>query len=54
LACLELLVRVNGIQIDQKNKLGNTPLYYAVIYLDDQDVALEMVNVLLDSGANPR
>ncbi|ORZ08086.1 ankyrin repeat-containing domain protein [Absidia repens] len=54
LACLELLVRVNGIQVNRKNKLGNTPLYYAVIYMDDQEVALEMVNVLLDAGANPR
>ncbi|CAO3633162.1 unnamed protein product [Cunninghamella blakesleeana] len=54
LNCLELLVRVAGIQINAKNKLGDTPLHYAVQYSDDLELALEMVNVLLDSGANPR
>ncbi|CAO3631650.1 unnamed protein product [Cunninghamella echinulata] len=54
LNCLELLVRVGGIQINIKNNLGNTPLHYAVQYADDVDLALEMVSVLLDNGADPR
>jgi ankyrin repeat protein len=54
LACLELLVRVAGIEINRKNTRGRTPLHYAVTFQDDTDVALEMVNVLLDAGANPK
>lgn len=54
LACLELLVRVAGIEINLKNTRGKTPLHYAVTFQDDIGVALEMVNVLLDAGANPK
>ncbi|ORX58209.1 ankyrin [Hesseltinella vesiculosa] len=54
LACLEMLIRVPGIPIQGKNHLGNTPLHYAVQYAEDHDTALEMVNILLDAGANPR
>ncbi|KAI8329323.1 ankyrin repeat-containing domain protein [Chlamydoabsidia padenii] len=54
LACLELLIEVSGVEIDRKNKGGTTPLHYAVTLQDDIGVALEMVNVLLDAGANPR
>ncbi|KAI9308080.1 ankyrin repeat-containing domain protein [Cunninghamella echinulata] len=54
LNCLELLVLVGGIQINIKNNLGNTPLHYAVQYADDTHLALEMVSILLDNGADPR
>ncbi|KAI8083094.1 ankyrin repeat-containing domain protein [Halteromyces radiatus] len=54
LACLELLVRVAGIHMNSKNAIGDTPLHNAVQYKDDPEIALEMVNILLDAGANPR
>ncbi|KAI8064771.1 ankyrin repeat-containing domain protein [Gongronella butleri] len=54
LTCLEMLVRIPGLAINGKNKEGNTALHAAVLYPEDRVVALDMVNVLLDAGANPR
>lgn len=55
LTCLEMLIEVPGININKQNKKeGNTPLHLAVLYEEDFEVALSMVNLLLDSGADPR
>lgn len=55
LNCLELLLKVPGININlQNNKEGNTPLHLAVQYTEDPEVALSMVDALLDAGADPR
>lgn len=55
LSCLELLLRVPGINLNLKNiKEGNTPLHLAVQYNEDPEVALSMVDALLDAGADPR
>ncbi|KAI8967732.1 hypothetical protein BDF20DRAFT_829080, partial [Mycotypha africana] len=35
-------------------KEGNTPLHLAVQYEDDPEVALNMVDLLLDAGSDPR
>lgn len=50
-----MLIEVPGININKQNKKeGNTPLHLAVLYEEDFEVALSMVNLLLDSGADPR
>ncbi|CAO3700359.1 unnamed protein product [Rhizopus stolonifer] len=55
LNCLEMLVRVPGLELNKKNnKQGNTPLHMAVQYEDDPEVALDIVDLLLNSGADPR
>jgi ankyrin repeat protein len=51
---LEILVRVPGIDINIQNKAGDTPLLLAMQYQDDPEVGLGIVDVLLDSGADPR
>ncbi|EIE84801.1 hypothetical protein RO3G_09511 [Rhizopus delemar RA 99-880] len=33
---------------------GNTPLHFAVQYEDDPEIALDVVDLLLNSGADPR
>ncbi|CEI89389.1 hypothetical protein G6F70_005021 [Rhizopus microsporus] len=52
--CLELLVHIPSIDLNRKNKEGKTPLHLAVQYDDDPDIALDMVDLLLNSGADPR
>jgi ankyrin repeat protein len=55
LTCLEILVGVEGVDVNIQNKKeGNTPLHLAVQYEEDPEVALSMVDILLDSGADPR
>ncbi|KAG0169778.1 hypothetical protein DFQ28_002921 [Apophysomyces sp. BC1034] len=55
LICLEILVTVKNIKLNAKNRVeGNTPLHKAVLYNDDPDIALAMVDVLLEAGADPR
>lgn len=55
LTCMELLVHVPGINVNLRNKNeGNTPLHLAVLYDEDPEVAVGMVDVLLDAGADPR
>lgn len=55
MTCLEVLVEVPEININKQNKKeGNTPLHLAVLYEEDFEVALSMVNILLDCGADPR
>jgi ankyrin repeat protein len=55
LDCLELLVGHDGIDLDAKNTLeGDTPLHKAVEFTDDPDVAIAMVEILLEAEADPR
>ncbi|KAI8994812.1 ankyrin repeat-containing domain protein [Pilobolus umbonatus] len=54
LSCLEILLKVPGINVNMRNKQGNTPLHLAVQYEDDYEVALNMVDLLIDAGADPR
>ncbi|GAN01088.1 ankyrin [Mucor ambiguus] len=55
LTCMELLLNVPNINVNLKNKKeGNTPLHLAVQYEDDPEVALNMVDILIDAGADPR
>jgi uncharacterized protein len=55
LDCLELLVGHEGIDLDIKNTLeGDTPLHKAVEFSDDPDVAIAMVELLLEAEADPR
>ncbi|KAI8578253.1 hypothetical protein K450DRAFT_247959 [Umbelopsis ramanniana AG] len=55
LDCLELLVGHDGIDLDIKNTLeGDTPLHKAVEFADDPDVAIAMVEILLEAEADPR
>lgn len=55
LTCLEILVNVPGVDVNIQNEnQGNTPLHLAVQYEEDYEVAVSMVVILLDSGADPR
>lgn len=54
LTCLEILVDIPGINVNLRNKQGDTPLHLAVRYEEDPEVAVSMVDILLDSGADPR
>ncbi|KAL7319689.1 hypothetical protein PS15m_002796 [Mucor circinelloides] len=55
LTCMELLLKVPNINVNLKNKKeGNTPLHLAVQYEEDPEVALNMVDILIDAGADPR
>lgn len=53
---IDLLLDQDGLEVDPTNRLdGYTPLHVAVLYGEkDADVALEMVDFLLDAGADPR
>ncbi|KAG2225757.1 hypothetical protein INT45_011425 [Circinella minor] len=55
IGCLELLVNVDDIEIDVKNRLeGDTPLHKAVQHQDeDLPMAVAMVELLLEAGADP-
>ncbi|KAI9270790.1 ankyrin repeat-containing domain protein [Phascolomyces articulosus] len=53
--CMEILVNRNGINLNAKNRIEkNTPLHKAVQYEDEKDIALAMVDLLLEAGADPR
>ncbi|KAK4516299.1 uncharacterized protein ATC70_011269 [Mucor velutinosus] len=55
LTCMELLLKMPTIHVNLKNKKeGNTPLHLAVQYEEDPEVALNMVDILIDAGADPR
>ncbi|KAH8550319.1 ankyrin repeat-containing domain protein [Umbelopsis sp. PMI_123] len=55
LDCLEMLVKHDSIDLDIKNTLeGDTPLHKAVEFDDDPDVAIAMVEILLEAEADPR
>ncbi|QSL65447.1 hypothetical protein MERGE_002758 [Pneumocystis wakefieldiae] len=56
IACLNILLDVKNLEINSKNFLEeNTPLHKAVEYqYKDKDIALEMVESLIDAGADPR
>ncbi|KAI9496320.1 ankyrin [Zychaea mexicana] len=54
LACLEILVNLDGINLNARNRIEkNTPLHKAVQYTEE-DVALATVDLLLEAGADPR
>ncbi|RUO96861.1 ankyrin repeat-containing domain protein [Jimgerdemannia flammicorona] len=55
LNCLDLLVEHNDIDVNIKNRLEeDTPLHLAIAYKDDPDVALAIIESLLDCKADPR
>lgn len=54
MTCLEILADIPGINVNLRNKQGDTPLHLAVKYEEDPEVAISMVDILLDSGADPR
>ena len=55
LTCMELLLKIPDINVNQRNKKeGNTPLHLAVQYEEDPEVGLNMVDILIDAGADPR
>lgn len=56
IGCLELLVNLDDIDLNVKNRLeGDTPLHKAVQYQDeDLPMAIAMVEILLEGGADPR
>ena len=49
-----MIVDIPNVNVNLRNKQGNTPLHLAVQYEDDPEVAVSMVDILLDSGADPR
>lgn len=52
---MELLLKIPDINVNQRNKKeGNTPLHLAVQYEEDPEVGLNMVDILIDAGADPR
>lgn len=52
---MELLVKVPGVNVNLRNKNeGNTALHLAVLYDEDPEVRVGMVDVLLDAEADPR
>lgn len=55
LNCMEILVNLDGIKVNVQNKMQKeTPLHKAVQYQDDPDLALSMVDLLLEAGADPK
>ncbi|KAG9303600.1 hypothetical protein G9A89_018496 [Geosiphon pyriformis] len=54
LTAIQLLLQQPNIKLDLQNRLErDTPLHKAVQYLDDPSVALEIVKLLIDAGADP-
>ncbi|KAI9488016.1 ankyrin repeat-containing domain protein, partial [Zychaea mexicana] len=55
IGCLELLVNLDDIDFDVKNRLeGDTPLHKAVQHQsEDVPMAVAMVEILLEAGADP-
>ncbi|KAL1935694.1 hypothetical protein VTP01DRAFT_4834 [Rhizomucor pusillus] len=55
LNCMEILVNLDDINVNIQNKMQKeTPLHKAVQYRDDPDLALSMVDLLLEAGADPK
>ncbi|KAG2227157.1 hypothetical protein INT45_003887, partial [Circinella minor] len=55
LECMEILVNLKGINLNARNRIEkDTPLHKAVHYHDEKDIALAMVDLLLEAGADPR
>ncbi|CAG8770853.1 35132_t:CDS:2, partial [Racocetra persica] len=55
LAAVDLLLQQEDINIDAQNRLElETPLHMAVKYTDDPSVAFEIVQLLVNNGADPR
>ncbi|KAL1921924.1 uncharacterized protein VTP21DRAFT_10566 [Calcarisporiella thermophila] len=52
-ACVEILLDQENINLNIQNRLeGDTPLHKAVAFTDDPDVAYEIVQMLIDAGAD--
>ncbi|KAF9411093.1 hypothetical protein BGZ94_001447, partial [Podila epigama] len=52
--CLEILLYYDGIDVNKQNRIeGDTPLHKAAGY-DDPEVALEMVQILVQGGASTK
>lgn len=52
---MEILVNLDDINVNIQNKMQKeTPLHKAVQYRDDPDLALSMVDLLLEAGADPK
>ncbi|CCJ28876.1 unnamed protein product [Pneumocystis jirovecii] len=56
IACLNILLDIQDLEMNSKNFLEeNTPLHKAVEYqYKDKDIALEMIESLINAGADPR
>ncbi|KAI7876212.1 ankyrin [Lichtheimia hyalospora FSU 10163] len=55
LSCLELLVTLKAIDLNMRDRIDlDTPLHKAVQYKEDGDIAIAMVDQLLEAGADPR
>ncbi|CAG8521663.1 3566_t:CDS:2 [Diversispora eburnea] len=55
LSALELILQQPNVNIDARNRLlQETPLHKAVQYTDDPSVSYEIVQLLIDYGADPR
>lgn len=55
LSCLELLVTLKAIDLNMRDRIDqDTPLHKAVQYKEDYDIAIAMVDQLLEAGADPR
>ncbi|KAJ2957444.1 hypothetical protein NQZ79_g6873 [Umbelopsis isabellina] len=55
LNCLEKLVNHDDIDLDIKNTVeGDTPLHKAVVYDEDPEIAIAIVELLLEAEADPR
>ena len=55
LECMEILVNLEGINLNVRNRIEkDTPLHKAVHYHDEKNIALAMVDLLLEAGADPR
>lgn len=44
----------NNIENDTQDKNGNTPLWYAVMYYQDNELSSYFITTLLKNGANPK
>ncbi|KAI8381386.1 ankyrin repeat-containing domain protein [Radiomyces spectabilis] len=55
IGCLELLVNLDDIDLDIKNRMeGNTPLHMAVRYAEqDEETAISIIDLLLQADADP-
>lgn len=55
MSCLELLVTLKAIDLNMRDRIDqDTPLHKAVQYKEDYDIAIAMVDQLLEAGADPR
>ncbi|EGV63844.1 hypothetical protein PSN45_004082 [Yamadazyma tenuis] len=52
---IDIVLDIEGVEIDPKNRAGETPLHLAVKYANDEpDHGYYVVDNLLDAGSDPR